>query len=485
MDNDELHSLVFGLLALPNETEWVEFKLNNIWHDEIGQNISALSNSAALLKRRGSYIVWGIDDRSHEIIGTEFVPHLEKEGNEELERWLLRQLDPRIDFRIHEGMIDNKKIVVFEIPAAPHLPVRFKLEKYIRIGSYTKKLREYPEKERELWRIFDATKFEERIAADGIPSTDVLRLIDYPSFFRLVQLPLPSTHEGILSRLTVERVISDRGADSFDITNMGAILFAHDLREFDRLAGKGLRVIFYKGTGRTETIREHNSRRGYAVGFEDAIRFINDNLPQNEHMGQAFRGEVRLYPEIAIRELVANALIHQDFNISGTSPRVEIFTDRIEVINPGTPLIETNRFIDMPPRSRNEALAASMRLMGICEERGSGIDKVIHSVEAFQLPAPDFRVAGEYLIAILYAPREFAQMDHRERIRACYQHACLMHVSGQSMTNSSLRKRLGIEKKDYPMASMIISETMQEGLIKRPAGNTESKRYANYVPFWA
>src|ERR1700722_7444665 len=116
------------------------------------------------------------------------------------------------------------------------------------------------------------------------------------------------------------------------------------------------------------------------------------NLPRSEEIGQALRREVRVYPEIAIRELVANALIHQDFNLTGNGPTVEIFDNRIEITNPGTPLIDPLRFIDEPPRSRNEELASLMCRMNICEERGSGIDKVIFQIELYQLPPPDFRV---------------------------------------------------------------------------------------------
>ena len=177
--------------------------------------------------------------------------------------------------------------------------------------------------------------------------------------------------------------------------------------------------------------------KGYAIGFEDALRYINDQLPQNEEIGEALRKEVRMYPQIAIRELVANALIHQDFNITGSGPTVEMFSDRMEITNPGIPLIDTLRFIDEPPRSRNERLAALMRRMAICEERGSGIDKVIFHIEVFQLPAPDFRVSAESTIAVLYGPRKFAQMNREERIRACYQHACLRYSSFQKFCNTA------------------------------------------------
>lgn len=192
-----------------------------------------------------------------------------------------------------------------------------------------------------------------------------------------------------------------------------------------------------------------------------------------------------MYPEIAVRELVANTLVHQDFSVTGAGPMVELFQDRMEISNPGRPLIDTLRFIDEPPRSRNETLAALMRRMHICEERGSGIDKVIFHVEAYQLPAPDFRVTGQSTVAVLFGPRTFAQMDRDERVRACYQHACLLYVSGRRMKNATLRERLGIDEKNYPLASRIIGDTVDAKLIKPHAAGGGSKKDASYVPFWA
>ena len=230
--------------------------------------------------------------------------------------------------------------------------------------------------------------------------------------------PLPDNRQAILKRLTTEGIIQICNNGKFNISNVGAVLFAKNLDEFPRLARKALRVIVYQGNNRVETIREQLGTKGYAAGFEGAIAYINDQLPQNEQIGQALRKEVRMFPEIAIRELVANALIHQDFNVTGAGPMVELFSDRMEISNPGVPLIDTLRFIDEPPRSRNDGVAAFMRRMNICEERGSGIDKVIFHVEVFQLPPPDFRVTEASTVAILLGPRTFAQMNREERTRA-------------------------------------------------------------------
>ncbi len=371
-------------------------------------------------------------------------------------------------------------LVLFEVPPASHRPVAFKGVEYIRIGSYKKKLKDHPEKERALWRRFDDVPFERGVATANVSSDDVLSLIDYPRYFELMAQRLPDSRPAILERLASERIIHHKAGDRYDISNLGAILFAKTLSNFEILARKALRVIQYAGSSRVQTIKEHVGTKGYAVGFEEIVQYINDQLPQNEQIGQAMRREVRMFPEIAVRELVANSLIHQDFTVRGAGPMVEIFPDRMEISNPGVPLIDTLRFMDEPPQSRNEALAALMRRMSICEERGSGIDKVITAVEAYQLPAPDFRVAGESTVVVLLGPRGFADMDKGDRIRACYQHACLWFVSGRRMTNASLRQRLNIEEKNYPIASRIISDAVKSKLIKAHGSGS-----ASYVPFWA
>lgn len=485
MTQQEFEALVRSLTALPHETEWVEFKRNNFAPEEIGNNLSALANSAALLRRGAGYIVWGIEDVTHAIVGTTFTPKLEKVKGQELENWLVTQLHPRIDVCIHEGHIDGKCIVLFEVQSASYAPVRFKGAEFIRIGSYTKKLRDHPEKERALWALFAETPFEKGVALAGVSSDDVLSLIAYPKYFELVGLPLPDNRVAILDRLKAENVICGNGGDRYDITNLGAVLLAQSLKGFERLARKVLRIIIYRGDNRVETIKEWVGEKGYAVGFKAAMRYINDQLPQNEQIEQALRRQVRMYPEIAIRELVANALIHQDFSLTGTGPMVEIFSDRMEITNPGLPLINILRFIDEPPRSRNEQLTSMMRRMNICEERGSGIDKVVFEIEAYQLPAPDFRVTPNHTVVVLFGPRKFSAMHKVDRIRACYQHACLWFVSGKHMTNTSLRKRLGVSDKNYPVASRVIADTIKVGWIKPHTQSSGSKKDAKYVPFWA
>jgi predicted HTH transcriptional regulator len=484
MELSQLSIIVQQLIALPKETEWVEFKHNNENPETIGEYISALSNSATLHGQNIGYIVWGIEDNTHNIVGTNFKPKQTKKGNEELENWLLRWLSPRINFKIYEFIFQNKNLVLFSIPSANNQPVSFQEVEYIRVGSYKKKLKEYPQKEKELWNLFSLQTFEKRIALENITADEVIALINYPSYFELTEQNLPDNKQGILKRLAEEKLINIKPSEYYDITNLGAILFAKKLSDFERLGRKAIRVIIYKDKSRIYTQRERVFEKGYAVSYEEIIEFINNQLPSNEEIGQALRQNLKMYPEITIRELVANAMIHQDFNMTGVSSTIEIFSDRIEIRNPGEPLVDTMRFIDIPPQSRNEDLASFMRRINICEERGSGIDKVIDAVEIFQLPAPEFNVNNQHTEAILFSYRKLKDMDKSARIRACYQHACLRFVCREQMTNESLRKRFAIDDKNYSMASRIIADTISKKLIKPYNPESKSKKHAKYVPFW-
>ncbi len=479
-----LESLVRELCKLPIETEWVEFKVNNDQADEIGEYISAMANSAALCGKAHGYVVWGIADADHAIVGTAFSPRTDKVGNEELENWLLRLLDPKIHFSFHEVLVDGETIILLEVDPAFRHPVKFKGHEYVRVGSYKKNLKDFPEKERELWRIFDSTPFERLVAAERIPDEDVLTMLDFEAYFELLGLPVPADGNRILEALCADGLLVPNDAGGWDITNLGALLFARHLDNFGALGRKAMRVVQYSGPTRVDAIREQVGIKGYASGFEGLIDYINGLLPSNEVVGRALRTSVPMYPELAVRELVANALIHQDLFVSGAGPMVEIFSDRIEITNPGEPLVDTDRFVDSPPRSRNELLASVMRRIGTCEERGSGWDKVVFQSELFQLPAPLAELAAGSTRVVLFSPRPLGEMDKADRIRAVYLHSCLRHVNRQSLTNASVRERFGIDQKNSAVASRLIKEAVDAGMIV-PFDPDAGKKAMRYLPFWA
>ena len=125
-------SLVDRLRQLPDETEWVEYKVNNSEPELIGEYISALSNSATICNKEKAYLLWGINDKTHEIEGTTFAPKKAKKGNEEIENWLAGGLKPRVDFKFIEVSTDKGNVVVMEIPAAVNTPTSFRGTEFIR-----------------------------------------------------------------------------------------------------------------------------------------------------------------------------------------------------------------------------------------------------------------------------------------------------------------------------------------------------------------
>lgn len=478
MNTEDLDHLINELRALPKESEWVEFKGNNKKPETLGKNISALSNAALLEGKRYGYIVFGIEDNTHHIIGTDFNPDTTKIKGQEIENYIATQLQPRTTFKIFKQTVDDKPIVIFQINTPIGHPLRYKGIAYIRVGSYTKELKDHADKEARLWKKLNKEVFEKTLATSYMNASEALNMLDFPQIFRMLNIPLPESREAILDKLVEEKLINLR-LTKYAVTNLGAILFANNLNDFPEISRKVPRVIIYKGKNKLETIKEQSGVKGYALGFEGLINYINNELPSNEEIGRVFRKEVKMFPELAIRELVANAIIHQDFSISGTGVMIELYTDRLEITNPGKPMIDTKRFIDHSPESRNEILARFMRRLNICEERGSGIDKVIYQAEAYQLPAPEFINGDNYTRVKLFATKSLRQMTKSDKVRATYQHCVIKYLSNEYMSNASLRLRFGIEDKNYPQASRIIKQTIEDGFI------SEHENSKTYIPYWA
>ena len=479
MDKQELEDLVNHLVNQP-ESELIEFKENCIEPKKLGELISALSNSATLLDKDCGYIVFGVCDKvPRRIVGTSYKPKKEKLGNQEIESWIQQCLYPRINFSIYEYSYNNDNVVVFCIPPSTERPVAFTNIEYIRVGSNTWKLREQPGKERDLWAKTQFTNFEHTIAKSNLSVSEVLDFLEYQKYFSLLKIQSPSETEKFVDQMAQHNLLKKGVGGKYDITNLGAILFAKDVTKFSSIQGKSVRVIVYKGNDNLYATKENEFSSGYAATFEDLVKHINGQLPSSEEISGTLREERKAYPDIAIREILANALIHQDLSLStGIGPMVEIFKDRIEITNSGEPLIEINRFIDHAPTTRNKGLAGFMRNAGFCEERGSGIDRALTEIVLHQLPAPKFEKQTGITKVTLFAHKDLKDMTMDDKVRACFQHCVLMHVKNKKMTNASLRERLKIKDSNHPAATAIINETMKQNLIKK------DERRGKYVPIW-
>ncbi len=458
-------------IQTPHENENLEFKEAKAQYD----HTKLFRYSVALANEGGGKLILGITDkRPRAVCGSAAFPSPED---------IARRIFEKVRFRVDVEVVNHPfgRVVVFHIPSRPR-GTAYHLE-----GAYYMRSTEdtVPMSEDRLRHIFNEGKVEWSLepAMLDVSSEDVVKLLDTPSYFDLLELPYPSAREAVLAKFASEELLI-RSGSTWAITNLGALLFAKNLEAFEGLRRKAPRVVVYGGQGKDAIKRDLTGVKGYAVGFEGLIEFINSQTPSNEVVEQALRRQVKLFPELAIRELVANALVHQDLTETGASVMIELYADRLEISNPGVPLTAPDRFID-EYRSRNETLAGLMRRLGVCEELGSGIDKVVANAEAYQLPAPDFRVATYRTTAVLFAHKEFAEMDREERIRACYQHASLRYVLNQRMTNQTLRERFKLSEGKAETVSRIIRDAVDAGRIKPEDPTSGSKRYARYVPFWA
>jgi ATP-dependent DNA helicase RecG len=459
---------------LPSETEHIEFKEAKTQYD---MN-KLFGYCVAIANEGGGHLVLGIQNaRPRIVVGTKAI----NDRNGMAEK-ILSSLGFRVD--IEEIDHPDGRVVVLRIPGRPRGSA-YDLE-----GAYLMRCGAslVPMTQDQLRRIFSegGPEWSDEPSKSGLGPARILELLDTVSFFKLIETPHPATVRGVIDRLLHERLIDENEmTGSFTIRRLGALLLANDLGDFPDLARKAPRVVEYGGPSKLDSPRaDITGKKGYAAGFQGLVHFITTHLPKKEVILDALRKEVRLLPDIAIREVVANALIHQDLTITGSSVMVEIYSNRLEISNPGEPIISADRFID-GYRSRNERLADLMRRMCICEERGSGIDKVVNAAEEYDLPAPDFRVGEKRTIITIFGPQDFDQMDRETRIRACYQHCVLKYVRSEHMTNQSLRERLRLPESRIATVSQVIGAAVEAGVVRADEKVGSSRKFARYLPFWA
>lgn len=279
---ENLDRLINELRKLPNETQWLEFKHNNYEPAMIGRDISALANSAVIHEKSCAYMLWGIDDTTHEIIGTDYNLLTLKKGNQELENWLRSLLSPNADFDFFMVPMNDKNVGVLIIYKAANQTVTFEKTDYIRVGSYTKRLNEHPELQARLWDRLRNEKFEERYAKQDLDLENALRLLDYSTYFDIKGLPQPTEIDGISHYMLAEEIIAKQDNGLYSITNLGAVTLAKRLSDFPKISRKAIRVVQYKGNNRLNMLKEDVGGKGYVVGFEGLIKFIGALIPTQE-----------------------------------------------------------------------------------------------------------------------------------------------------------------------------------------------------------
>ena len=460
-----------ALLLARSESEHVEFKeaKNRYDFEELVCYCVAMANEC------GGRIVLGVADAPpRRVVGTKAfdVPERTVAGIHE-----------RIHIKVAWEEIPHPdgRVLVFEVPSRPKgQPIHYGGRYFMRAGSDI-----VPMSPDCLKKIFEEgqVEFVDQAAKSGCSADDVMQLLNVQSYFDLKKRPFPSTPKEALESLPQKGFLRPEGT-TYSITNLGALLLAKRLDDFEGLARKAVRVVVYDGVSKTKIKggKDTVDPKGYASGFEALVDFIH-NESVGEDMSTALRRTTHAYPKKAIREILGNALVHQDLAERGTGITVEIFDDRIEVTNPGLPILPVDRFID-ENQSRNEKFADALRQLGICEERGHGMDAVVVEIEGAQLPPYKCRLGSNHTTVILSRYKPLKNLTPEERTHAVYQHCCLRFVNNQITNNESSRERFKIEKKNAAVASRLLAEAVAAKKI-RPVDASAAYKLMRYVPYWA
>lgn len=398
----DLHKRLDELLALPVETEWVEFKLNNEKPEEIGEYLSALSNGAALQGKPFGYIVWGIEDGTRRILGTTFQPRRAKVGNEALENWLLRLLTPRIDLTIREFERDGMPLVLWEVQAANSTPVRFQSDAFIRVGSYKKKLKDFPEKERRLWQLLSGTQQDwsaQIVEAASLSDLDPEALHFARTQYRVKH---PQHADGMNSWDDVTFLNKAKVFIGGKVTHAALVLLGKD--ESSHLLAPAVAQLSWilRNEANVEQDYEHFGLP-LILSSDRILQKVRNLTIRHLPSGTLFPQEVSQYDPWVMRETLHNCIAHQDYTLHGRVSLVEtpdslLFTNMGSFI-PGT--VEDMIRSDSPPAIyRNKFLADAMVNLNMIDTIGSGIKKMFMAQRLRNFPMPDFNLSKANQVSV-------------------------------------------------------------------------------------
>ncbi len=356
---------VTNLISLPHEYEWLDFKENWFSKDEIGEYISAISNGAALSGREYGYMVWGVNDKTHEITGTtvNFDQDIE---HEPCKHYLARNLKPSVAFEVEEAEIDGKRVVLLTVPAAKSVPTKFMNQTFIRIGSSKEKISKFPEWEIRL----------QNVLSNGIPTIVNTAAPDYAQDLTFEKLFLYYGAKGIaLRQSTFKKTLKLQTADGR--YNIMALLLA-DSNDIP------IRVSVFSGKSKADTlfsVKEYgNSCILYAMDkileYGDAI-----NIIQADERGRiSERKDVPLFDYEAFHEAILNAFIHNKW-LAMNAPMISVFTDRIEILSHGGLGMDQDLegFYNGVSIPVNEALASIFLQLRLSERSGRGVPKIVEA----------------------------------------------------------------------------------------------------------
>ena len=482
MDLSLLETVVRGLMSLPKENDYVEFKMNEADPIDLGERISGLSNAAALAHRPFAYLIWGVDDKTKELKGTNLSFATWKKGNEDIVPYWRISLVPHIEIFDYELEIDGKHVLVLEISAASYSPTLFRGVAYCRVDSYTKPIKDFPASQKRLFEILNDNTAEKRICLRGTNPNEIDNLLDLDSYFKQLNRVPPHDLIEKIRYFVREGFLVESYSGTFDVTYLGALLYAKDLTKFETLEAKAVRVVYYEGNNRLQTKGRDIFNEGYALCFDKINEILLAHLANPDTFHNGIREDSYSIPPIAVREALANALMHQDL-LSGYGPLVEVFDNRVEWSNSGELHVEINRIIDMVPMAENPKMALFLRRINIGDTSGSGVDKICLSLEKEKAAPPSFETSPTGTRLIIFRNKHFADMDQEEKVQAIYYHVVLKHIEREDATNASIRNRFGLGEEAIYVVTRLLAAAVSKGLIKKK--EVSGKKDSAYLPYWA
>lgn len=389
MDQASLKSLLDRLRRESVESEWLEFKANNFEPQLLGEYLSALANSACVHGKPRGYLVFGVENKSHAIVGTTFQPAKEKgKGNEDLLLWLGKGLQPNTGFQLHEFTDEGKRVVLVEIVPALDRPVKFYGMAFIRVGSSKTELTKYPEKERIIWqrRTDWSAQICERATAADLDAEAIQKAREE---YR-VKFPRKAAESDAWDDVTFLNKIglAVHGA----ITNAAIILLGRP--ESASLVTPAVARLSWilKDEKNQEKDYEHFDPPFIVAVNRVLVHIRNLNLRQLPS-GTLFPKEIQQYDPWVLREALHNAIAHQDYSLAGRINLVEM-PDRLIISNMGSFLPGTVEEVirrDAPTEVyRNRSLAQAMVHLNMIDTQGGGIKRMFHFQMKRYLPLPDF-----------------------------------------------------------------------------------------------
>ena len=399
MTERERIALIDRLREQPTETEWFELKRNRYEPQQLGEYLSALANAACLAGQPRGYLVFGIDDATHEVVGTDFDPYATKaKGNQDLLPWLAAGLRPNTGFEPHVVAHPGGRVVLFEVGPANGEPVGFYGTPYIRVGASKTELGKHPEKARALWTRGSDWSAQVSAAAsladldpDAIAKAREQFVVKHPGQAATAAVWDDTTF------LNKARVLK-RGA----VTNTALLLLGRP--ESATLLSPAIAKISWilKDASNRELDYEHFGPPFLLVG-DRLLKRIRNLIVRALPSGTLFPQEIAQYDPWVIREALHNAIAHQDYRRHGRIVVVE-FPDRVLVTNVGDFLpgdVETVIRQDAPQALyRNPFLADAMVELNLIDTQGGGIKRMFETQRRRGFPLPDYDLSKAGQVAV-------------------------------------------------------------------------------------